>query len=550
MKTQGSLFGKWMVLVVGILVLCSAPSLPALNESRLGAAVGFRAALAASSDLARARAQFSQGDIVAARDLLRRTAAQMPRGDREAGFKLLGICAFLTGQRDEARSAFEQAVKLNPRTQLDRKEVLDPSIDDFFEAVRASHAPKGGGGAGGSLASAKSAGSASGPTAKTSAAGSLPSLRRGATGLAVQTNAPQASVFANGLFVGTPGQAIELPPGSYQITVSAPNFLPSNQSIKLAQGDQITLRIELEDPVEKRRRELLVERERRRQAEAAAAAARALEVERQRQILEQEVARRRAEAELRELEREAAAARAREMAEAQRLEQERKQREVLALKAKALAAERELEKELARERAREQALTARPEPPPRSSKSSRSPKGQQASRDALRRESERTPPPPPRVQKRSSDKSAFLAVMPFGIGQFQNESYLLGTVSAILQVGALGWGVYSYALFTTTEEDFRRDSAATTLEQSYITEVKAYLDRWKTNSAIGFIGFGGVWALSGLEALISMNSSSRVSHHSNERPSLDAAPEHRFAWAPMLYPKQGGFGLQLRLELH
>jgi hypothetical protein len=167
-------------------------------------------------------------------------------------------------------------------------------------------------------------------------------------------------------------------------------------------------------------------------------------------------------------------------------------------------------------------------------------------------------PVAPRVRK--SGKSAFLAVMPFGVGQFQNDSYTLGTVSALLQAGALGWGIYSYTLYSSAEASFQEESARNSdkLEQSYVDATQTYLARWKLNSAFGFIGFGVIWIASGIEALASLNDdvsaghlrASHSSDSSGQKVGNTIAAEHAASMSLLPIAKMDGtgFGLELKIK--
>jgi tetratricopeptide (TPR) repeat protein len=529
----------WFRIIILFLAVCTAnPSHVAFSPLQNAAAAG--------SHLTAARSLFSKGDIVGARESLQRNLSKMGASDKEEGYKLLGICSFLVGKREQAREAFEAALRINPRTRLNPKDLLDPSISDFFNGLR---------------------------TTTSNPSRSQSSTRSGTASVVVQSNAPGASVFANGLFVGTPGQAIEMPAGNYQITVSASGFDPSTQTVKLGRGEQRQMQINLQDSVERRKRELLAERERRRQAEAKAAAARAVELARLKEIAAQEAARNRAASELKQLEREAAAAIARDRELERRAAEERKQQEVLALKAKALAAERDLERTRAasgkRSLADEFKDDQRPKPRPDARVAPRAgaqPESRSGNNKGPLKQASRQPPPypgpyayAPPVQRRRSDKSAFLAVMPFGIGQFQNENYLLGTTSALMQVGSLAWGIYAYTIYSTTQDSFSREAAASTLEQSYIDETQAYLDQWKTNSMLGFIGFGALWAVSGIEALVSINSTStpiaqaqntrKDSVHDHFQTSASHRVDPTITWTPIAQLDSRSFGLQIRVNL-
>jgi hypothetical protein len=590
-------------------------------------------ALARSGEVAAARAQFEQGDIMIARDRLKKSAPRLKGEERVEAFKLLGICNFLTGDRDGAKAAFKEVLNRDPGASLAKRDVLDPSLTDFFEEIKRGYAGK--------VGVQRRTSSRPNRSNKALAAKSLGGAADSrVAAITVTTNAPGATVFANGLFVGTANQQIELPPGSYKISVSAAGFNPAAESITVNRGDRLQLRFNLDDPETIERRKRLAQLERRRKASEAAAAAKAEEKARMQQLAAQMAARKKAEAELMDLERREAAQKERERQKeterrAQQLAIEQAVQAKMAEEAAAKDAARRGDAYLKRLGARK--LQQKPEK--RGGKidySADLPRGKQSLADEFRQDQVERPPPdaeprnapplrknaqsqqqyaqpqqlyaqpqqqygqPPQQQYaqpqqqyaqpqqqyaqppqppqqayapppqqypqpvaprvRKSGKSAFVAVMPFGVGQFQNDSYTLGTASALLQAGALGWGIYSYTLYSSAEASFQEESNRNSdkLEQSYVDATQTYLARWKLNAAFGFIGFGVIWIASGIEALASLNDDVSAGYlrtsHSSDSPgqnvgnAIAAEPAASMSLLPVAKMDGTGFGLEIKIK--
>lgn len=564
-------------------------------------------AYAKTSQLDRARQNFSQGDIVATYSLLRKSVSSLGQADRIEALKLLGICAYLMGRKGESQDFFSDALRLDPNTQLNPRDILDPAIKSVFEGIRDSNRKR-----------TPSRGSR---TAETKSPQAAPSVSSSASTVTVTANAPGATVFANGLFVGTTGSPIELKPGNYNLTVSAAGFNPATKNISLSKGQKLNLNVTLVDPIELRKQQLLEARKRRLAAQAAerqkrlqeAAEARAREEERRRILAQELEAKRLEEAAQRAREEErlkaiAAQKAAEEMAlqkaaEARRREDEQRQRLLAAQIAARKQAEAEL-RELERQEAEARAKSLNIQPASRAKRpnkeldySSDLPSGQQSLADEFKRDQSAppaqyapqypqaypTPPPsygaqPPYPQQpdqayqppaqssygprypqakrrqKTSDKSTFLAFMPFGIGQFQNDDYGLGTASALAQVASLGFGIFEYTLVEAQQRTFEEWAAAnqqnsSNESQAYIDETQAYLDQHRQLMAIGFIGFGAIWLASGIEALVSINDQSR-SYSSLWLPEEGPAvtPQTNTQIRPFAF-LDGRFGLEISTPL-
>ncbi len=498
--------------------------------------------------LAAAQKKFAQGDIVATKSLLSKNVGSLKGRDQSEAYKLLGVCNYLIGQKGSARDAFEAALRLNPRATLPQKYILDPGIAGFFQGIR--------------LAKSRSA---SPPPQRRSArsrratppakAASAP-VRKGATGIFVRSNAKGSTVFANGLFVGTSDQFIELKPGRYKLAISAAGYNPASQTISISKGQQIQVKVRLESPEEIRKRKLAAAKAARRKALAA----KALSEKRARQAEEQK-RKRAASAQARELARLEAAERSRA---AKKGSTSKLYGDSLPKGKHSLADEFRADQRKAAPNPQPQPKPAPPQqrtvqpganpyagaPPP--------PYPPNTAQANPYRGSSAYPPPYPGTgpgapaARQARSKSTFLAVLPFGSGQFQNGDHVLGAVLAAAQVGAIGYGTYLLLEATNHEAAYKADLAANPERYTEIdiAENDEYVQTTKTNSQIAFLVFGGIWAIGAVEALVSINSHAGVAHNKLTQPSSSQQDTQKknpsaFRWSPTANLESKSLGLAL-----
>jgi hypothetical protein len=119
--------------------------------------------------------------------------------------------------------------------------------------------------------------------------------------------------------------------------------------------------------------------------------------------------------------------------------------------------------------------------------------------------------PPPSEKSRKSDKSMLVAVLPFGIGQFQNKSQLLGAAFGVAEVGAL---LYAYK----NDQDAKRIRAdmhayveqaraarggqLSNDDRAIIAGHQAFIERANRRAQLSLLGFGVLWAASAIEAVL------------------------------------------------
>lgn len=520
------------------------------KDSGEGAREAQTTVVRASSALKRSQLRFAQGDIVATRSVLLKSVERMKGPEKEEGLKLLGVCHYLIGDKAAAKDAFQAALRMNPQTKLSPKYLLDPSLSGFFAGIRAnSGAPP--------IARKGSRGAPSVPRPSAASRG----VRPGASGVFVDSNAPRSTVFANGLFVGTAGQFIELNPGRYNLAVSAAGFKTANKLITIQRGQQIKINVTLEDPAETRKRQIAAQKA----ARQKALAARKLQEQRARELAVKAEADRRLQAK-RELEARIAA----QKAEKDRAKlRAQKQPE---LYGEALPKGRaSLVDEFKSDQSR--VTPAKPRRSPHSSssghqrslQSSQQPAAQSSVQSIQQAQNRRTPYAsrslsPPRARRQSS-KSTFLAVLPFGSGQFQNGDQWLGAAFALTQLGLVGAGTWQLVQANQFESRYQQEVTADpslAADEGYRRASERYISDSKTYGQFMLLGFGAVWAISAVEALVSINSTSvaqaaafpePIFHASLDRrsSSLDAQPS-RWGLQPVAQLESGSIGLQVQFR--
>ena len=522
-----------------------------------------------------ANAQYESGDIPSCVRTLERILFPSPKvgGNLlEEARKLYGISNFLLGKKDVASRVFKQVLAADPGARLNPKHVLDPSIADFFESLK--------GNVGRGSPAPRAVRRPSGPRSQGDpgirgprlSAAPLAGAQKGPfTGIFVKTtNIDRATVFANGIFIGTANQNIELEPGEHKITISAEGHETVSKGFFLKAREKLTISVNLP-------------KEGAREAAAAAAAAAARQKEQARR------ARAAQEAQL-----DAAAS-----AEAARMAQASKRKNAQPPRGRnpgKVDYNNELAKpaagaSLADEFFRDQAPAAQPPPqqgynqgapqgqgypqgqppqqpygaqqqpynaqqPPPQSGYGQPPPGyaqpQRQQRPPVQRQPAYVPPPqrapqyqqqpgyaapplPPQayqpqsaaqpgygapyappVQKPSNGRSSLLALLPFGVGQFQNEQSTKGWLFAAGGVGALG----AYGYFIYEENNFKKANAAyeaqiaaleknganDELRAKYAQEKKDYLTAKVTQQTLSLAGFGLVWVVGILDAFMNINS--------------------------------------------
>jgi hypothetical protein len=467
-------------------------------------------ALAEGEEILRgARSAFSEGDIEKASKSLERGMPRMTGIAQEEGKKLLGVCYFLLGKRKAAENMFKQVLAKTPTSKLNPKDILDPDIAELFEKIRKRQVS-------GSVASSpprqryappSSSGGPRAPEVPESRGGS----NRGSfTGLLVNSNT-HVTVFSNRLFVGTGGQDIALDPGKHELTVSAPGYEPASKVVSLKKGERLTLTVNLrkvggEDEEAERRPS--------RRAPPPAAkrgmdynselpapkkSGRSLADEFYSEPVEQPPAPPPQQAYTQPPPQQYAQPPPQQYAQPPPQQY-------------AQPPPQQYAQPPPQQYAQPPPLQYAQPPPQRTYQP------QQPVYAAPRPE----PQPAPniygtdesygRVKKKGKvERSAFLACLPFGVGQFQNDQPGKGALFLGAQVGGIGWAYYNYYL----EQDFVNKNATAESQEptaepdpeieAYNQQVLAYRSGLQTSQYIGWGIFVGAWAIGVIDAFINID---------------------------------------------
>lgn len=186
--------------------------------------------------------------------------------------EIYGVTQFMLGNRSKAEIAFRQIIQANPRAKLDKRYLLDPAAEPFFESLKKSsgapptaanrksnpaaaaqqsprasqtvRAPASNSGRGFKQASGRPTPPPEAPRRKPP-----PAQNRApqgvSTGLQVTVNAPRATLFADGIFIGPPNQKISLDPGKHQITISAEGYETQEKTVRIEAGRISQLKVTL-----------------------------------------------------------------------------------------------------------------------------------------------------------------------------------------------------------------------------------------------------------------------------------------------------------------
>ena len=203
--------------------------------------------------------KYTMGDMVGAQKALmpalRNPAANT--AERAQTYKLLGIVQYQMNKKDQAATSFKAAIALNAALSIKPDEVLDGSVIDFFNKVKSAYRnappPKVAASAAASPPEAAPASGAKGDRAKGDGtkAGAPTTRAFGeksgkSTRLLVHSNAPGASILIDDILVGSAGRDLEVNPGSVTLTLKANGYKPKTFRMAIKKGalNQVDLNLE------------------------------------------------------------------------------------------------------------------------------------------------------------------------------------------------------------------------------------------------------------------------------------------------------------------
>jgi hypothetical protein len=183
-------------------------------------------------------------------------------------------------------------------------------------------------------------------------------------------------------------------------------------------------------------------------------------------------------------------------------------------------------------------------------------------------------PPPPQYSHRgresssssSGDHPIWIALLPFGAGQYYNGSTMLGLFFTAGQIGSIYFYMVSIdaanqAVANLDEFEQRpADQATDEQKAQFREETESFVKTQKTNTNIAMASFVGLWAVGTIESYLTMTSPSKLSLFGPEinlnpgekldglyyQPFVKRAPT--FNTMPLLEPgKQPGFMLSVNI---
>jgi hypothetical protein len=193
-------------------------------------------AYAVSPQYTAARNAFANGNLASAEKSLESILLPNPKisaKEWEDASKLLGVCYYLADKKLQAKRIFRALIQRNPTAQLEKQDLLDPTLQGFFDSIKSP------------VGSGKNA-NATPPKAQTGV--KQTAMPKAITGVIVHTNVKRATVFDNGIFVGSSNKTITLDPGTHSLTVSSEGFQDANARVSLKIGELQTIKVKLNPP--------------------------------------------------------------------------------------------------------------------------------------------------------------------------------------------------------------------------------------------------------------------------------------------------------------
>lgn len=207
--------------------------------------------------LSQAREAFIQGDLPRTIKLLEPQLfpKTMIKGrELQESLQIYGITQFMVGNTKKSERAFKLLLNQNPNASLDKRYVLDPAIEPYFSGIKKQSAPKqpnqGNSKTNRAVSDSRQVRIAQ-PTPPPEVARAKPQTsprvptKRSFSGVLVNSNAPRTTVFLDGILVGSAGQPISLDPGTHLLTLSAEGYESIERRISVESGRTANLSVSL-----------------------------------------------------------------------------------------------------------------------------------------------------------------------------------------------------------------------------------------------------------------------------------------------------------------
>lgn len=112
---------------------------------------------------------------------------------------------------------------------------------------------------------------------------------------------------------------------------------------------------------------------------------------------------------------------------------------------------------------------------------------------------------------KKSEKSAFVAFLPFGVGQFQNEQYIKGAVYAAGQVAGLGTAFVLSLKISEQKKRLTDVDPSKPDDAEFKENIDAYNKQLLTYQYMALGGSAALWVISIIDAFVNMDSPSTAS---------------------------------------
>ncbi len=189
-----------------------------------------------------AYSKYEKGDFKGAEAALKQSLKKKLSKDEQAKtYKLLGICSYMLGNKAAATDNFKRALKLAPKTVIIQSEVLDDSVIGFFSNI------KGGGKKAPPTAKvATKVATKPAPLKPVTTAKNTPPAKM--TYLKVLSNVSTASVAIDGILAGQANTLINTDAGKIEIEVSAQGHITKKISVNITANQENSITVNLLKP--------------------------------------------------------------------------------------------------------------------------------------------------------------------------------------------------------------------------------------------------------------------------------------------------------------
>lgn len=181
--------------------------------------------------------KYQKGDLKGAEAAAKKAlSTKISRQEKAKVLKMLGLVQYTLGNKNAASSSFQQALQIEPDLAIAATEALDPTVLPYFQALKAKNKNPGNSPA---LQSGSEAANPK-PIARTTP------LKR--TLLKVNSNVSNARVSIDGILAGSANELINVDPGKVEVQLQAPGFPSRKATITIVKDSENSITLHLEKP--------------------------------------------------------------------------------------------------------------------------------------------------------------------------------------------------------------------------------------------------------------------------------------------------------------